>query len=438
MWLRRAPLRSAAPSRSDRCCPPCRADPAVIVPEPVNTAHQAAEAVARTSYGRLLGYLARNAGDITLAEDVLSEAFEAAVRTWPKQGVPTHPVAWLLTTARRRLIGDARRADTRRRAQQGLEVLAKADAAAMAGPSLEDDRLRLMFVCTHPAIDPAIHAPLILQTVFGIDANRMATVFNLPAKALGQRLVRAKQKIAAARIPFLVPASQDFPGRLTSILDAIYAVYTSGWDDPGGSDEKRRGLSQEAIRLGRLVVELIPGEPEACGLLALMLHAEARVDARRDEHGAFVPLASQDTQRWSRELIVEAEAHLSRAAGQQRIGAYQLEAAIQSVHARRALTGVTDWASIATLYDGLVALSPSVGASVARAAAHGEAMGPDTGLALLSGLGIDDVVSYQPYWTVAAHLYARRGNAAAAADSLQRAITLTSDPAIRRHLEGSA
>jgi RNA polymerase sigma-70 factor (ECF subfamily) len=251
---------------------------------------------------------------------------------------------------------------------------------------------------------------------------------------MGQRLWRAKSKIRDAGIPFAVPGGDELRDRTASVLDAVYAAYGTGWGDATGSDVKRRGLTEEAIRLARLVVELLPGDAEARGLLAMMLHSEARRPARRAADGSFVPLAEQDVSRWSAPLMTEAEHQLAVAARLRTLGPYQLHAAIQSLHNRRALTGSTDWISIARLYDGLVELQPSIGAMVARAAAHGEAHGPPAGFALVDAIDVSLVASYQPYWVTRAHLLARMGDTAGARDASQQALSLTDDDAIRRYV----
>ena len=405
-----------------------------MTPESAVQARRAAEEVAQTSYGRLMSMLAVSTGSIAQAEDVLADAFAAALRTWPERGVPDNPVAWILTVARRHFIAEVRSAAARERANLASRTLARAEATAMAGPQIADDRLRMMFVCTHPAIDVAIHAPLMLQVVLGIDVARMASVFNVNAATLGQRLVRAKRKITASGIPFAVPDRVHLPDRLASVLDAVYAAFTTGWDDPAGLDAGRADLTDEAIRLARLVVALLPDEPEPLGLLALMLHAQARSEARRDDDGRFVPLDLQDTALWSRADITEAERHLSRAAAMGRPGAFQLEAAIQSVHALRAATGRTDWSAIAVLYDGLERLVPTVGVRVARAAAHARVGGAEAGLLLIDDLAPEDVEQYQPYWVVRLHLLLDIRDPVGAEVARARALELTVEPAVRAHL----
>lgn len=395
-------------------------------------ARAAAELAARASYGRLVALLARQWHDLAAAEDALADAFRAALETWPETGVPARPEAWLLIAARRVLLDRARAGKVRADAMPTLALLS--DGSAMAEPALfPDERLKLLFVCAHPAIDPAARTPLMLQTVLGLDATRIAGAFLTSAATLGQRLVRAKTKIRDAGIPFVVPERSELPERLDAVLQAIYAAYGSGWEDVTGADPKRRGLAQEAIWLARLVTRLLPQEAEAHGLLALMLHCEARRDARRDGEGGFVPLGEQDTALWSRELASEAERALGDASRLGRLGPFQLEAAIQSVHYGRAATGQIDWLALAQLYEALARLAPTIGALVSRAAACANAFGPDHGLTQLDALPQDAIRAYQPYWALRAHLLAKT-DAAGADAAFDRAIGLSDDPAVRSFL----
>jgi RNA polymerase sigma-70 factor (ECF subfamily) len=398
-------------------------------------ARRAVELAARDSYGRLLAYLAARSRDLAAAEDGLADAFRAALETWPRNGVPRRPEAWLLTAARRRLIDTARHARVQADALPTLASLA--DEASELANSLEmfpDERLELLFICAHPAINPAARTPLMLQTVLGLDAARIAAAFVVPAATMGQRLSRAKAKIRLARIRFQLPQPEDLPSRLDAVLEAVYAAYGSGWDDVAGADPRRRGLATESIELGRLLMQLLPEEPEVQGLVALMLHCEARRDARRTADGAYVPLSEQDVQRWSQPTIDEAERYLAQAARVGRVGRFQLEAAIQSVHAQRARTGRTDWEAVALLYEGLTRLAPTLGAQVGRAAAVAEARGPAAGWILLSSLATEAVASYQPYWAVAAHLLDRLQRTDDARVAYDRAIGLCGDPAVRDFL----
>jgi RNA polymerase sigma-70 factor (ECF subfamily) len=251
---------------------------------------------------------------------------------------------------------------------------------------------------------------------------------------MGQRLTRAKAKIRDARIAFELPAAEELPPRLDAVLEAIYAAYGSGWDDVAGADPRRKGLAVEALDLGRLLAQLMPAEPEALGLLALMLHCEARREARRSAAGGYVPLSEQDPKRWSQPMIEEAEQLLITAEQAGRIGRFQLEAAIQSMHARRALTGRTDWEAIALLYEGLVRLAPTIGALVGRAASVAEARDATTAWGLLEAIPADAVMSYQPYWALAAHLLERLQRSPEAGAAYSRAIGLCEDPAMRDFL----
>jgi RNA polymerase sigma-70 factor (ECF subfamily) len=401
----------------------------------VDDAHRTVETVARASYGRLLAYLSCETHDVAGAEDALSDALVAALTSWPKDGVPRQPEAWLLTTARHRLIDQARRRHVRHDHEGTVRHLAAERAAtALTGNTFPDRRAELLFVCAHPAIDSSLHTPLMLQTVLGLDAARIAQAFLVPPATMGQRLVRAKRKIREAALPFEVPTDDELPQRLDAVLEAIYAAYGLGRDDAAGMDAGAEDLADEAVWLARVVRQRIPGEPEVRGLLALMLFSDARRAARRTPDGRYVPLSEQDPGLWSAPAIREAETELSAAASSGRIGRFQLEAAIQSVHAERAQTGRTDWAAVVVFYERLVRLAPTLGARVAQAAAVAEAQGPGAGLALLDRIDRASVATYQPFWAVSAHLLRHVGNHSGAADAYDRAIGLTEDPAARRFL----
>lgn len=401
---------------------------------PRETDHRAAEVaetVARRSYGKLVAFLAAHRGDVAAAEDALAEAFAAALTDWPASGIPRNPEAWLMAVARRRLIDGARRRRTRGDATDHLRLLAEELGEAMDETAIPDNRLALMFACAHPAIDPAVRAPLILQTILGFDAVAIASAFLVSPATMGQRLVRAKHKIRHAGIPLCVPERAEMPERLDAVLTAIYAAFAGGWQDAA-----RRNLAEEALWLGRLVVLLLPEEPEALGLLALMLHAEARCAARRDAAGAYVPLDRQDTALWDMHMVEEAETLLLRASAAGVIGRYQLEAAVQSAHAARRLTGQSDWAAIERLYDALSAITDSPVVANNRAIAIAETRGAAEGLARLEELAMDRrLADYQPYWAARAELLARTGQTDAANLAYQRAIGLESDPAVREYLQ---
>jgi RNA polymerase sigma-70 factor (ECF subfamily) len=398
---------------------------------------RAIELAARQSYGKLLAFLASRTRDLAGAEDALSDAFASALAVWPAQGVPRSPEAWLMAAARRRTIDAARRRRTRADAIDPLALLAEETRDAGGDEvGIPDDRLRLMFACAHPAIEPAVRAPLILQTVLGFDAGTIASAFLVAPAAIGQRLVRAKRKIRDAGIPFRVPARDELGERLEAVLDAIYATFAEGWSDPAGTLARRRELAGEAIWLCRLVCSLLPDEPEALGLLALMLHAEARRAARRDPDGRYVPLAEQNPRRWEAAAIDEAEALLREASAMRRIGRFQLEAAVQSAHAARRVTGRTDWAAIIDLYNALLAETGSPVVAINRAVALAELRGAAAGLSALDALADDRrLAEYQPYWAARAGLLARDGDGEAADQAYERAIGLESDPAVRRFLQ---
>jgi RNA polymerase sigma-70 factor (ECF subfamily) len=402
------------------------------VPRETNhPAAEVAETVARRSYGKLVAFLAARRGDVAAAEDALADAFAAALTDWPASGIPRNPEAWLMAVARRRLIDAARRRRTRGDAVDHLRLLAEELGEAMDETAIPDNRLALMFACAHPAIDPAVRAPLILQTILGFDAVAIASAFLVSPATMGQRLVRAKHKIRHAGIPLCVPERAEMPERLDAVLTAIYAAFAGGWQDAA-----RRNLAEEALWLGRLVVLLLPEEPEALGLLALMLHAEARCAARRDAAGAYVPLDRQDTALWDMHMVEEAETLLLRASAAGVIGRYQLEAAVQSAHAARRLTGQSDWAAIERLYDALSAITDSPVVANNRAIAIAETRGAAEGLARLEELAMDRrLADYQPYWAARAELLARTGQTDAANLAYQRAIGLESDPAVREYLQ---
>ena len=400
-------------------------------------ARAAATRIARESYGKLVAYLAAPGRDVHGAEDALSEAFASALETWPMRGVPENPEGWLVVAARRRMIDATRR---RRGALAGSDTLAligeELASAAESDSPIPDRRLALMFACAHPAIDEAIRAPLMLQTILGLDAAAIASAFLVSPAAMGQRLARAKAKIRIAGIPLRAPEPEEFPERLGAVLDAIYAAFAQGWAEAFADDPRGRDLAEEAIWLGRVVVALAPREPEALGLLALMLHADARRPARRDDAGRYVPLSEQDATRWNGAAIDEAERLLRLSAAMASSGRFQLEAAIQSAHADRRNTGATDWPAIAMLYDALFALTGSRVVAVNRAVAIAHARGPAEGLRLLEQIERGDAMeTFQSYWAAKADLQARVGDAAAA-DSYRRAIGLESDPATRAFLLG--
>jgi predicted RNA polymerase sigma factor len=395
-----------------------------------------AEAVARRSYGKLVAFLAARTRDVAAAEDGLAEAFATALVDWPLRGCPANPEAWLLTVARRKVIDAARRSSHAEAATGDLQLLAEDFEAAAAEAEIPDRRLALMFVCAHPAIEVGIRAPLMLQVVLGLDAKAIASAFLMSPAAMGKRLVRAKGKIRQAGIPFRIPEREELRGRLDAVLDAVYAAFSEGWTDPGGTDVVRRDLTREAMFLARLLTELLPHEPEALGLLALMLHAEARRRARRNRQGEYVPLASQDHALWNLEMIDEAETILHRVSALGSIGRFQLEAALQSAHVYRCRTGQANWGEVLQLYDGLLAVAGSPVVVINRALALAELHGAGAGLdALEEVTGDARLAEYQPYWAARAELLAKAGEPAEARNAYEIAIGLERDPAVRRFLQ---
>jgi len=396
--------------------------------------HRTIERVARESYGRLVAYLSSHTHDVGSAEDALSDALIAALATWPRDGVPQNPEAWLLTAARRSFIDLVRHRQVALASEPTLLLLREEREEMTLSVEFPDERLKLLFVCAHPAIDPAMHTPLMLQTVLGLDAARIGGAFLISPKTMGQRLVRAKTKIRDGGIQFEIPQDRELPQRLDAVLEAIYAAFGIGWDDMAGVDQPGRDLAEEAIWLARVLLRLLPEEAEVRGLLALMLHCEARRTARRGPDGRYIPLSTQDTKQWSLPLIEEAERHLAEAFRQGRSGRFQLEAAIQSVHAERARSGRIDWAAIAVFYEQLIRISPTLGARTGHAAAIAETSGPEGGLAILDAIASDEVSGYQPYWAVRAHLLQQLGKTPEALAAFDQAIGLAEDPAVRQFL----
>lgn len=399
-------------------------------------ASRAAERAARESYGRIVAFLAARTRDVAGAEDALSEAFAAALRTWPTEGVPENPDAWLLTAARRRQTDAARRRQVQDAGQAHLQLIGdELEQMADDRSQVPDRRLVLMFACAHPAIDRSMRTPLILQTILGLTSEDIAAAFLVPPKTMGQRLVRAKTRIRDAGIPLRMPEKEELPERLAAVLDAIYAAYTKGWNET--SDDAIPELADEAIWLGRLIVSLLPEEPEAKGMLALMFYTSARASARRDAAGAFVPLEQQDTSLWDESLLGLAEGLLRQANAGGPSGRYQIEAAIQSAHVSRRLTGRSNWRAVVALYDHLLTLTRSPVVVLNRAVARAELDGAQVALEDLAELSADQrVQSYQPYWAAKGHLLARAGDAAAAVEALTVAIGLSTDDAVRGYLKG--
>ena len=402
----------------------------------ITDAHSTAEAVARRSYGKLVAFLAARTHDVAAAEDALSEAFAAALADWPENGCPSNPEAWLLTVARRRFIDMTRRQHSDSYVDVDLTQIAEVLQSTPSDTEIPDRRLALMFACAHPAIDAAVRAPLILQVLLGFDAAAIASAFLMSPAAMSKRLVRAKIKIREAGIPFRIPEREELGARLDTVLEAIYAAFAEGWIDAAGTDAARRDLTNEAIYLCRVVIELLPSEPEALGLLALMLYAEARRLARRGAEGEYIPLAAQNPTLWDRKMIDEAEALLRRASNFGVIGRYQLEAAVQSAHVERCRTGQANWESVLALYDTLYALTGSPVVAINRALCVAELSGPQAALAAMPDSSADARLAlYQPWWAARAELLARTGAIDEARHAYEVAIGLERDPSVRRFLE---
>ena len=399
-----------------------------------NDANRAAEIAARSGYGRLLAILASQTRDISGAEDALSEAFASALKSWPSKGIPDNPDAWLLTAARRRIIDAARRSAVHAEATPQLTLMMKGLSVEISSERIPDYRLELMFMCAHPAIDEAIRTPLMLQCVLGIKAEKISRAFLTKPETMSQRLVRAKTKIKDAGIPFKVPDKHEWQSRLEAVLDAIYVAYTVGWDD----EKQAGGLVEEAIWLSRLVERSAPQDPEAKGLLALILFSESRRPSRRSSNGEFIQLSLQDTSLWNKQMINEARKLMLAASKNPSLQRYQLEAAIQSVHARRLETGEIDWKAIVDLYGLLLNVSPSLGAQVAHAAAYGEAFGAKEGLEKLESLPKTKLISYTSYWAVKGHLLQKIDRQNEARESLLKAANLATDEATREWLNKKA
>jgi RNA polymerase sigma-70 factor, ECF subfamily len=393
------------------------------------TAEKVAERAARESYGRLLAFLAARSRDVAGAEDALADAFAAALSQWPRDGVPSNPEGWLLTVARRRQADAARKRQTQDAGRAQILLLAEEGSEVEAG-AIPDRRLALMFACAHPAIEQGMRTALILQTLLGLTAAEIGAAFLVPAATMGQRLVRAKARVKDAGIPFRVPDADGMAERLDAVLDAIYAAYGRDWD--GG---ERSALGEEAIWLARLVESLLPSEPEAKGLLALMLYIEARRDARRDRSGRFVPLEGQDIARWDVAMVGEAEAKLALANRGGPSGRFQIEAAIQSAHIARLTTGHNNWAAVVALYDALLAMTGSPVVALNRAVALAHTQGEEAAIQALDALGADArMVQYQPYWAARAALCRGLGRTEDADEAYRIAVGLSTDPALRDYL----
>lgn len=400
-------------------------------PGPTDAAREAAARAAREGYGRLLALLAAASGDIATAEDALADAFERALSTWPRDGIPASTDGWLLTVARNKLKDHWKSAAARTSVQFEPTRHDTVHVDDLDVEAVGDRRLELMLVCAHPAIDPAVRMPLMLNTVLGYTAAQVAGAMALSAPTLAARLVRAKRRIKDARIPFTIPDASVLPQRITHVLEAVYGAHAIDW--PVGGTQERQHLATEALHLAETLAALLPGDGEVRGLAALIALSSARVAARVDDSGALVPLEEQDTDRWDQTLIERGHAHLRAAHAAGTLGRFSLEAAIQAVHCARRESGRTDWEALRELHTSLEVIAPSLGSATALAAVVAETDGAQAGLALLDDLG-DRAARFQPAWATRAHLLQRLGREEARA-AYDKAISLTTDPFERAHLE---
>ncbi|MFG2276480.1 RNA polymerase sigma factor [Streptomyces chartreusis] len=386
--------------------------------------HPDVEAVFRAEYGRAVAVLVRALGDIDLAEEAVQDAFTTALRRWPETGVPPSPAGWIITTARNRAVDRLRREAGRSERHAQAALLHVPDAPHEEGP-VRDERLRLVFTCCHPALAVQARVALTLRLLGGLTTAQIARAFLVPEPTMAQRLVRAKAKIRDAGIPYRVPRDADLPDRLTGVLAVLYLIFNQGY-------EGEAALCTEAVRLGRLLAELMPDEPEVTGLLALMLLVESRRDARQDEHGGLVPLPEQDRALWDRDLIAEGQSLVRRCLRLGRPGPYQIQAAIQAVHSDAPSGRDTDWGQIRQLYDQLMAVAPSPVVALNRAVAVAETEGPARALGLVDALDLD---GYRVLHAVRADLLRRLGRDTEAVREYERAVELSENPAERAYLE---
>jgi RNA polymerase sigma-70 factor (ECF subfamily) len=393
--------------------------------------------VFREQYGRSVAVLTRTFGDLDIAEDAVQEAFATAVRIWPTDGLPPSPAGWIISTARNRAIDRLRR-EAQRDSKQAAAVHLQAQTAPeeqVEGP-VTDDRLRLIFTCCHPALAVQAQVALTLRLLGGLTTTEIARAFLVPEPTMAQRLVRAKGKIRGARIPYRVPEDADLPGRLRAVLAVIYLIFNEGYAASSGDQLVRDDLCAEAIRLGRLLAELMPDEPEVQGLLALMLLIQSRRPARTGAAGELVPLGEQDRTRWDRELIFAGQQIVRACLRRDRPGPYQIQAAIQAVHCDAARVEDTDWRQIRQLYDQLLARWPTPVAALNRAVAVAELDGPQAGLALVEALRTDALAQTHLFHTVRAELLSRLGCRDEAVGAYDQAIAYAQNAAERAHLTG--
>jgi len=391
------------------------------------------ERVFREEYGRAVAVLVRVFGDIDVAEEAVQDAFTTAVQRWPATGLPPSPAGWIITTARNRAIDRLRR-EASREDRHAQAALLHARDEPVEGGAVSDDRLRLIFACCHPALSTGVQVALTLRLLGGLTTAEIASAFLVPEATMAQRLVRAKGKIRDARIPYLIPNQADLPGRLAAVLAIVYLIFNEGYTASSGDRLIREDLCAEAIRLGRLLANLMPDEPEVMGLLALMLLVESRRGARTNKAGELVRLADQDRELWDRALITEGQDIVRRCLRRNQPGPYQLQAAINAVHSDAPDAATTDWWQILQLYNQLVALTPSPIVALNRAVAVAEVEGPDAALTLVEGLDLD---GYHLFHAIRADLLRRLGRNDDAAQAYEAAVARTANAAERDFLQRS-